>query len=91
MKLKDSNLDTHRKMADFIQGKHSFMKTIKEATEKMLNGKYAFIGETSQIYYWNKAELCQLEQVGGELLTTVFHAIGMKKSYVHNIVKKKPG
>ena len=66
-------------MADFIQGKHSFMKTIKEATEKMLNGKYAFIGETSQIYYWNKAELCQLEQVGGELLTTCSTLLEWKK------------
>ena len=69
-------------MAEFIDKKQLYVKTLQEAIDKILNEDFAFIGESNFENSLSPEQLCQIEQVGKEPLMTLFHAIGMRKGMI---------
>ena len=66
-------------MAEMISRNENFLDSLQEGRRKMLSENFALIVETQMIQSLSQAERCAIEQIG-EKLTTIFHAIGMKKS-----------
>lgn len=66
--LKDSMIETYKKMWRFMENRKPsvFVPTYEEGIEKVLNGNYAFLMESTMLDYIVQRN-CNLTQIGGPL------------------------
>lgn len=65
--FRDSQMETYRKMWDFMElHGNTFVKSYDEGVERVLQGNYAFLMESTMIDYLVQRD-CNLTQIGGQL------------------------